>query len=363
MTKIVGVGSPGCVPGAEPELVLDWARRADDGPFGSLGVVDRLVYGNDEPLVTLAAAAAVTSRLRLATMILIAPLHETAALAKQAATLDRLSGGRLTLGVSIGARPDDYARAGVAYRERGRRLDRQLTELRAYWEDPTVGPAPAQQGGPCVLVGGLGDAALARMARFGDGYAHAGGPPRAFAGAAERARTAWADAGRPGEPLLWGMGYFALGEAAAEPGRDYVRSYYSFTGAFAERIAAGVLTTPRSVTEMVSVVMGLGTAFGGFRIIHTMGYEITKLEPRQGFAAEVGASVVILIASALGMPVSSTHMIAGSITGVGAAKGRHAVKWVTAHKMVLAWFLTLPGAALISAISYKLLLNIFSSVV
>ncbi|MBS0616461.1 MAG: inorganic phosphate transporter [Verrucomicrobia bacterium] len=131
-------------------------------------------------------------------------------------------------------------------------------------------------------------------------------------------------------------------------------------------LSAGVIphpTIPLWVIFSCAIVMGLGTAFGGYRIIHTMGFEITKLEPRQGFAAEVGASVVILIASALGMPVSSTHMIAGSITGVGAAKGRHAVKWVTAHKMVIAWFLTLPGAAGVAALTYKLLLNIFSSTV
>ena len=131
-------------------------------------------------------------------------------------------------------------------------------------------------------------------------------------------------------------------------------------------LSAGVIphpTIPLWVIFSCALVIGLGTAFGGFRIIHTMGFEITKLEPRQGFAAEVGASVVILIASALGMPVSSTHMIAGSITGVGAAKGSHAVKWITAHKMVLAWFLTLPGAALVSAITYKLFLNFFSPII
>ena len=127
--------------------------------------------------------------------------------------------------------------------------------------------------------------------------------------------------------------------------------------------SAGIIHQPLIplwVIVACAIVMGLGTASGGFRIIRTMGYEITKLEPMQGFAAEVGASVVILFASALGMPVSSTHMIAGSITGVGAAKGRHAVKWVTAHKMVFAWFLTLPGAALFSAGAYILLNQMFS---
>ena len=104
-----------------------------------------------------------------------------------------------------------------------------------------------------------------------------------------------------------------------------------------------------------ALVMGLGTAFGGWRIIRTVGFEITKIAPVQGFAAEATASCVILVASFLGMPVSSTHMIVGSVTGVGAAKGAKAVKWLTAKKLTLAWILTLPGAALVSGLFYFLI--------
>ncbi|MGH3441926.1 MAG: LLM class flavin-dependent oxidoreductase, partial [Nitriliruptorales bacterium] len=81
-------------------------------------------------------------------------------------------------------------------------------------------------------------------------YVHGGGPPRAFARAAAQARAAWADAGRPGTPPLWGQGYFALGDAA-DAGRDYLLDYYAFTGAFAQRIAGGLLTTPLDVRECV----------------------------------------------------------------------------------------------------------------
>lgn len=120
----VGIGLPGNVPGAKGDLVLDWARRADAGPFSSLGIIDRLVYDNYEPLITLAAAAGVTSRVRLATCVLLAPLRNPGVLAKQAATLDALSGGRLTLGVGVGRRPDDFQAAPSIYEERGRRLSR-----------------------------------------------------------------------------------------------------------------------------------------------------------------------------------------------------------------------------------------------
>jgi hypothetical protein len=79
---------------------------------------------------------------------------------------------------------------------------------------------------------------------------HNGGPPRAFARAADKARAAWNDLDRPGAPLLWGQGYFALGgEAAAQAGRSYLRNYYSFVGPFAEKIAEGLLTTPQAIAQ------------------------------------------------------------------------------------------------------------------
>ncbi|MGH2813942.1 MAG: LLM class flavin-dependent oxidoreductase, partial [Actinomycetota bacterium] len=125
----VGVGLPTTTPRADGRRVLEWARRAEDGPFASLGVLDRMVYRSVEPFAALSAAAAVTTRARLVTMVVIGPLRNTALLAKQAAPLDVLSGGRLTLGLAIGARADDYQALGVDQRGRGRRLGEQLAEL------------------------------------------------------------------------------------------------------------------------------------------------------------------------------------------------------------------------------------------
>jgi alkanesulfonate monooxygenase SsuD/methylene tetrahydromethanopterin reductase-like flavin-dependent oxidoreductase (luciferase family) len=245
----VGVGLPTTTPGADGPGVLAWARRADEGPFASLGVLDRMVYRSVEPLAALSAAAAVTSRVRLVTMVVIGPLRNTVLLAKQAASLDLLSAGRLTLGLAIGARADDYQALGVEQGGRGRRLGEQLAELRSIWEKGEVGPEPAQPGGPPLLAGGLSGEAFARMARGADGYVHGGGPPRAFAGAAAKAWAAWRDLERPGRPQLWGQGYFALGDADA--GDAYLRDYYAFTGPFAARIAAGNLTSGRAVKDFV----------------------------------------------------------------------------------------------------------------
>ena len=108
----------------------------------------------------------------------------------------REAGGRVTLGVGVGARRDDYDASELPFAGRGARLSQQIEALRARWEDPANGPAPVQDGGPPILVGGLAGPAYARMAALGDGYIHAGGPPRAFARAVEQARAAWADAGR-----------------------------------------------------------------------------------------------------------------------------------------------------------------------
>lgn len=119
--------------------------------------------------------------------------------------------------------------------------------------------------------------------------------------------------------------------------------------------AGGIIAHPHIpfwVIAACAVVMGIGTASGGFRIIRTVGFEITRLLPLQGFAAETSASCVILTASFLGMPISSTHMIVGSVTGVGMVRGLTHVRWETGRKMLYAWALTLPGAAVIAALVY-----------
>lgn len=248
----VGIGLPNTKHDATGEVLLTWARKADEGPFTSLGVLDRMVYGSTEPMMTLAAAAGVTRRVRLAATIIAAPLRNTVLLAKQAATLDVLSGGRFVLGLALGARREDYEAVGAQYRGRARRFTEQLLTLRTFWDGHvSVGPRPVQPSGPPLLVGGMSDQTFARVARYADGYMHGGGPPRAFARAAQKARAAWEDAGRPGAPLLWGMAYFAFGEEAVEASRQYLLDYYAFTGPFARRIAEGLLTTPQAVRQFI----------------------------------------------------------------------------------------------------------------
>lgn len=245
----VGIGLPATIPGVDRTSLLDWSRRAEERGFASLGTLDRLVFPNYEPLVALGAAAGVTKTIRLATDILIVPYRVSAAvLAKQAATLDSLSEGRLSLGVGIGSRTDDYEASGVPLGERGRRMDAMLEEMKACWSgaergyDGPIGPAPARAGGPELLVGGRADASFRRAARLGDGWTQGGGSPEMLADGKRRTLEEWERAGRDGEPRIVALCYFALGDGAREAADGYLRRYYQIGGEeLVEAITSGAV--------------------------------------------------------------------------------------------------------------------------
>jgi PiT family inorganic phosphate transporter len=106
------------------------------------------------------------------------------------------------------------------------------------------------------------------------------------------------------------------------------------------------------------VMISLGTLFGGWRIVHTMGSRITRLRPVGGFCAETGGAFAILLATRLGIPVSTTHTITGAIVGVGATHRLSAVRWGIAGRIVWAWVLTIPAAGTMAAIAYFILSRI-----
>ncbi|MEU4994829.1 LLM class flavin-dependent oxidoreductase [Streptomyces sp. NPDC021622] len=257
----IGLG----LPIDDPALLLSWARRADVGPFSTLGLLDRLVFDNPEPLITLAALAGATSRIRIQTEVLIAPLHNTAMLAKQTATLDRVSGGRFTLGVGVGGREDDCLAAGIDIHRRGRRLDEQMPLLRRAWSGKPygegigpIGPLPATPGGPEVLFGGFAPAAIERVGRFGDGFLGAALPPQYMAGLFRDVEAVWEKHERPGRPRLVAQANVALGpESTVEQARQNIRAYYDFGGR-ADHVANGLLTTPQEIREAVDAFIGIG---------------------------------------------------------------------------------------------------------
>ena len=146
----VGIGLPAAIPGVSGASTIEWAQKAEAGPFSSVGLVDRLVYPNFEPLITLAAVAGATQRIRLATTVLLAPLRNPGILAKQAASLDALSGGRLPLGVGVGGREDDYLAAPAQFNTRARRFDEQLETMKRIWAGGPAGENAGPIGPPPV---------------------------------------------------------------------------------------------------------------------------------------------------------------------------------------------------------------------
>ncbi|GAA2669763.1 LLM class flavin-dependent oxidoreductase [Streptomyces aculeolatus] len=250
----IGIGLPSTITGIPGKLIPEWAVAAEQAGFSTLGTIDRVVYGNLETIPTLAAAAAVTERIGLTTTILIAPYRGNGALlAKQLASVDVLSGGRLTVGAAVGGRQDDYEAAGVPFTGRGRIFDDQLAEMRAVWNQEArgrahpVGPAPVQAGGPPMLFGGDAPATYRRVAEYGAGWILGGGRPEQLAAGAEKAKAAWREAGREGEPRVAALAYASLGPSAEEHARDYLLDYYGFLGDFAERIVEGALTSPKAI--------------------------------------------------------------------------------------------------------------------
>lgn len=250
----IGIGLPSGMPNVPGPLILDWARKADAAGFFSLGVIDRIVYGNYEPMSVLAAAAAVTQGTRLITVILMATLRNAGVLAKEAASIDNLSGGRLTLGLAVGSREDDFRAAPADPRGRGARFEGQLTAMRRIWSGESaiegggaMGPTPVQPGGPPVLIGGSAPPALRRAGRMGDGYIAGTRDAPQIVEAFSIVEEAWKTEGKPGRPRLAAIRYFALGPDAADRGGKNIAHYYTHPGLSPDRAVAALVTSPERI--------------------------------------------------------------------------------------------------------------------
>jgi alkanesulfonate monooxygenase SsuD/methylene tetrahydromethanopterin reductase-like flavin-dependent oxidoreductase (luciferase family) len=219
----------------EASEVLDWARAAEDAGFHAVTVHDKPNHDTWDPLAALAAVAAVTRRIRLVTAALLLPPRDEALVAKQALVIDQLSGGRLDLGVAVGARPDDFELFGRPMAGRGRRFAAQLERVRALWRGAVetaesgkaMGPAPVQPGGPMLWVGGYQPAAIDRAVRFGDGYIFGAPGVQAMTDRIPTIRAASVAAGRAEHPIA-GLAYVLPSEDAAElaAGEALMKRYY-----------------------------------------------------------------------------------------------------------------------------------------
>lgn len=217
-------------------LMLDWARLADEADFHVLGTIDKPNFDSWDPLVTLAGVAGVTERIRLATTIMQLPPRNEVLVAKQAAVIDRLSNGRLDLGVSQGGREDDFDALGAPFKGRSERLERQIARIREIWrkaresdrEHGVLGPAPLQEPGPPVWVGAGQPKAIERALRIGDGFIFGTAGSQAMAQNAPQIREGFAANGKPNATVA-GLAYVALGDdpqKALDEGAHHVLRYY-----------------------------------------------------------------------------------------------------------------------------------------
>jgi alkanesulfonate monooxygenase SsuD/methylene tetrahydromethanopterin reductase-like flavin-dependent oxidoreductase (luciferase family) len=213
----IGMNLPVMVPGLDRDAILEWSQRIDAGPFSHIAAGERITFPNPEIVVTLSAAAAVTSRARILLNVLVLPMHSAVLKAKQLATLDVVAGGRLS-----------------------------------------VEPRPLQPGGPEILSGSLSAESVRLAAHWADGICgFSFGPSVAEVDASfQTAREAWKEAERATPPRLITNCWFALGPAAREQIDRYLQRYLRFLGpGVAEKLAPSVTTT--SVQALVDVVRRL----------------------------------------------------------------------------------------------------------
>src|SRR5262245_36965101 len=251
----IGIGLPNPIPGTNGRLIVEWARRAEERGFSTLATIDRVAYPSYESLIALAAAAGATSRIGLFTNVLLEPTRNPVLLAKEAASLDQLSGGRLTLGISVGSREDDYTVTNQEYNNRGRRMDADLELMHRAWRgEPVAGstravsPTPVNGGRVPIMIGGTVDAAIERTVKWGIGWTAGGSGPDRAAPFLERIKRAWKEAGREGEPQLAALNYFALGDKADEGALAYLSDYY---GDWGPMMAQYALKTPETLRDAI----------------------------------------------------------------------------------------------------------------
>lgn len=258
----IGIGLPNALDAPGP-MLPQWARRAEERGFSTLATIDRIVYPSYDSMTSLGVAAGATSRIGLFTDILLAPAYPPVWLAKATASLDAMSGGRLTLGLGVGGRPDDYAAVGRPFEQRGRLMDDALDLLHRSWGgqrvaggDFPVGPAPADGTRVPVLIGGNSEAAVRRTVRYGAGWTSGGRGPGLAAPMVDRVRRAWRDAARAVEPRLAALVYFGLGDEEAS--RGSLRTFYGFLGEWGDAIVEGAVRSPQAARDIVRAFEDVG---------------------------------------------------------------------------------------------------------
>ncbi|MFT5441295.1 MAG: alkanesulfonate monooxygenase SsuD [Myxococcota bacterium] len=237
----IGMNVPVMVPGLDRDALLAWCRGIDSAPYSSLAVGERINFPNPAAMVTLSVAAAVTERVQIMSYVLIMPMHNAVNRAKELATIDVVSNGRLCLGVGAGAREEDYKAVGAVFSPRRlSQLEEQVETMKRVWRGEIVvdgplrpvEPAPLQPGGPEILVGSISQPAIKHISRWADGLAGFSFGPSIdeISNAFALAQKYWHEAEREKPPRLVTSFWFALGSNARDQLDTYLNRYLNFFG-------------------------------------------------------------------------------------------------------------------------------------
>lgn len=235
----IGVCMPYMVRDYDRERILTWARKIDQGPFDSLSCGERITGHTYEMRTILAACAAVTERVRIIPALYVLPMHSAVLSAKEIATLDVISAGRVGVTVGVGGREKDYRAVGASFERRHERLDQQVAQMRQVWRGEPLfegcdemGPRSPQGDRIPIYAGAMGPKALARAAKWADGIygASMAGDREGSEQIFTAAKAAWQAAGRTDKPYLIGSFWYSLAPDAKAALQGYAYDYMKIAG-------------------------------------------------------------------------------------------------------------------------------------
>jgi alkanesulfonate monooxygenase SsuD/methylene tetrahydromethanopterin reductase-like flavin-dependent oxidoreductase (luciferase family) len=265
----IGICMPYMVRDYDRERILTWARKIDQGPFDSLSCGERMTGHTFEMNTILSAAAAVTERVRIIYSLYVLPMRSAVLTAKEAATLDVISGGRVAVTVGVGGRENDYRAVGAPFSRRHQKLDEQVAEMKRVWRgEPVfegadeVGPVSPQCPNIPLYSGAMGPKGIARAAQWADGVygVSMAGDREGHQAIFDMAKDAWKAAGRSDKPYLIGGFWYSLAPDAENGLKTYVYDYMKYMGEDVARFMAGSMTrhTPDAIRAAIDNVRAAG---------------------------------------------------------------------------------------------------------
>ncbi|MFK7976101.1 MAG: LLM class flavin-dependent oxidoreductase [Halioglobus sp.] len=268
----IGMTLPVTEPGWNRDVLLQWAEKIDTGPFSSLALGERVFFPSPEIMATLGACAAITQRVKLVATVLILPMHHPLMTAKQLATIDMISGGRLVVGVGTGGRAEDYLASWAGAGDRRLSvLASSVKTMREVWAGGhevegalrPIEPLPVQRRGPKVLAGVMGPKGLASAAHWADGIAGMSimGTVEDIAGSMQAARSAWEKAGGSNLPVFYSSFWFALGETADKQIHTHLNRYLNWLDQDSRNAmieVAGFRGSPVALKERLKAIADTG---------------------------------------------------------------------------------------------------------